>query len=181
MPIDVRVVAAEALLEARGADRIDHPGGTLLAHLHRVRDLLAAWEASPDVQLAGLCHAAYGTDGFPTALLQLDERGRLGETIGAAAEQLVYLYGSCNRAQVYPHLGERVVEFVDRFNGVRSTPAPPELRAFVEITAANELDVVRHNPELATRHGANLAALFARAERHLPPIARQAWAHQAIA
>jgi hypothetical protein len=42
-------------------------------------------------QSGGLCHAAYGTDGFSTALLRLDERFMLAEMIGAETEQLVYL------------------------------------------------------------------------------------------
>jgi hypothetical protein len=178
MLTDDRVLIAGALLQARAAD-VDHPGGTLLDHLHRVRQLLGEWGAEPDVRLAGLCHAAYGTDGFPTALLRLDERSTLANVIGAESEQLVYLYGSCDRGHVYPQLGEPAVDFVDRFTGARSTPARPALRAFVEITAANELDVVRHNAELANQYGASLTALFARAGRHLSPAARKAWASRA--
>jgi hypothetical protein len=65
MPLASRVEAAQKLLRARGAGGLPHPGGTLLEHLSRVRAQLAAWGAAPAVQLAGLCHAAYGTDGFP--------------------------------------------------------------------------------------------------------------------
>jgi hypothetical protein len=62
------------LLRARGAEAIEHPGGTLYAHLERVQDRLAALGASPRVQLAGRVHAVYGTDGFDVSLLTLDER-----------------------------------------------------------------------------------------------------------
>jgi len=55
---DARFDVAEALLLERHADRVQHSGGTLLAHLGRVRDRLAAWDASPELQLAGLCHAS---------------------------------------------------------------------------------------------------------------------------
>lgn len=51
-----------------------HPGGTLLEHLIRVRLQLAAWDAEPAIQAAGLCHAAYGTDGFGETLLALADR-----------------------------------------------------------------------------------------------------------
>jgi hypothetical protein len=61
--------AAIELLGRLGAADIPHPGGRLLAHLVRTHDQLAAWDQAPEVCLAGLCHAAYGTDGFPTALL----------------------------------------------------------------------------------------------------------------
>ncbi len=59
---------AERLLMALGADTIDHPGGTRFAHLRRVAVLLGQWGASPVVQIAGLCHAFYGTDGFAPSL-----------------------------------------------------------------------------------------------------------------
>ncbi len=49
---------AEALLVARNAQNLEHPGGTLLEHLRRVGEQLAGWGASREVQLAGLCHAA---------------------------------------------------------------------------------------------------------------------------
>lgn len=128
------------------------------------------------MQLAGLCHAAYSTDGFATALLGLDERPLLAQVIGSGAEQLVYLYASCDRGQLYPQLTGPAATFTDRFTGTRHVPAAPALRAFTEITAANELDVIRHNPELAAQHGAGLAALFTDAGRHLSEQARQAWA-----
>ncbi|SFU09423.1 hypothetical protein SAMN05660657_05620 [Geodermatophilus amargosae] len=70
--------AAEAeladLLRARGADTIDHPGGTLGTHLERVQRRLAGLGAPPVLQLAGRAHAVYGTDGFDVALLTLGKR-----------------------------------------------------------------------------------------------------------
>ena len=79
---------ALALLRELGAADIAHPGGTLLAHLVRVRDRLARWEARPALQLAGLCHAFYGTDGFATALLPTGRRAELTAVIGPEAESL---------------------------------------------------------------------------------------------
>jgi hypothetical protein len=181
MTMDSRADAAAVLLRTRGTDGIDHPGGTLLAHLVRVRTLLAEWSAADDVQLAGLCHAAYGTDGFRVALLALDERPVLAQVIGPSAEALVYLYASCDRKHTYAHLAKPVVTFTDRFTGTRHTPAPATLRAFMEITAANELDVLRHNPEFARRYGADLAELLADAGEHLSEPARRAWATQQAA
>ena len=95
------------LLVERGADCIEHPGGTLLDHLGRVASLLEGWGATDDVQKAGLCHACYGTDGFAPSLLGLDERGLLAARIGRRAEAWVYLYASCDREVVYPALGSR--------------------------------------------------------------------------
>ena len=68
--------------------------------------------------MAGLCHACYGTAGYPHPLLGPDERPVLRAIAGARAESLVYLYGSCDRAAVHPALKEPgLVPFRDRFTG----------------------------------------------------------------
>ncbi|MBL1078970.1 hypothetical protein JK358_31655 [Nocardia sp. 2] len=162
----------EQFLRERGAEGIPHPGGTLLAHLIRVGDTLAGWGAPVDVQLAGLSHATYGTDGFARALLPPEERGTLATLIGDHAEALVYLYGSCDRDAVYPQLHGSPVIFRDRFTGLAYEPPRSDLRAFVEITAANELDVLAHNGELAEKYSEALFQLFERAH-HL--LSAQAW------
>src|SRR5215472_18277232 len=105
------LAAMTELLAARGAAGISHPGGTLLAHLQRVHALLAQWGARPAVQLAGLCHAFYGTDGFATALGSPGRRDELAAIIGEEAERLVYLYASCDRRLSYPHLAESAGPF----------------------------------------------------------------------
>jgi len=168
---------ASHFLRAHGAATLSHPGGTLLAHLRRVAGLLAAWDAGPALQAAGLCHACYGTDGYGQALLGAGERASLAAVIGAEAESLVYLYGSCDRAAVYPRLGDhRPVVFRDRFTGRACTPPEQQVRAFAELTAANELDVIRHSPELAARHGPSLVKLISRIRFRLSDAAWQAWA-----
>lgn len=162
-----------AFLRARGAADMPHPGGTLLQHLVRVSDRLAEWGAPPAVQVAGLCHATYGTDGFAPSLLDLSDRAVLAELIGERAEALVYLYASCDRSVTYPRLrgGEEPV-FRDRFADADCRPAPGELRAFLDITAANELDVFRHNEDLATRYG---PAFYQLLESVRPLLSAAAW------
>lgn len=88
---------AGALLLRLAADRVPHPGGPLLAHLDRVHAQLAHGGARPVLRLAGLCHACYGTDGFPTALLPLDRRTEPASVIGPDAEAVVHFYASCDR------------------------------------------------------------------------------------
>jgi catechol 2,3-dioxygenase-like lactoylglutathione lyase family enzyme len=159
---------AERFLVAHGAQEIDHPGGTLLAHLRRVADQLADWGASEELVLAGFCHAAYGTDGFGTALLPLRRRADLVIVIGAAAEGLVYRYASCDRGATYPALGATApMRLRDRFTGQWHDIDPKD---FLVLTAANELDVVAHNAELATRSSPALLDLFARTRRQLPQV-----------
>ncbi|TMU99240.1 DUF6817 domain-containing protein [Streptomyces sp. DASNCL29] len=164
---------AVTLLRRLGAARIAHPGGsTLLAHLQRVRARLAAWGARPELQLAGLCHAFYGTDGFPVTLLPLGRRGELVAVIGAEAEAIVYLYASCDRKATCPVLGDPGALFHDRFTGRAHTPEPRLLRDFAELSAANELDLARCDPALRRRRGPELLALFTRCR---PLLSRPAW------
>src|SRR5262245_37323494 len=150
-------------LVAHGAERIAHPGGTLFAHLRRTAAVLGEWGASEPLVLAGLCHAAYGTDGFATSLIGIDERAQLVSLIGADAEATVYFYAACDRAHVYPLLGrdDRPL-FRDRFTGEAHEVDSARLRDFVDLTVANELDVLSHSAEMLARHGAALAELFDR-------------------
>jgi hypothetical protein len=167
---------AEEFLLARGAGQRPHPGGTLHEHLLRVADLLAEWGADRHLQAAGLCHACYGTDGYDQPLLALAERPVLAALIGARAESLVYLYGSCDRTAVHPLLPRPgPVPFRDRFTGRTVTPPEPDICAFTELTAANELDIMRHNPAMAAQHGSALLQLFTRTRARLTDAAWQAW------
>ncbi|MGW3723724.1 DUF6817 domain-containing protein [Streptomyces sp. F001] len=161
---------ATALLQQLGAESVPHPGGTLLTHLDRVRIRLAGWQARPALQLAGFCHALYGTDGFPQALLPLHRRTAVAAALGSEAEGLVYLYASCDRQATYPVLPDG--PFHDRFTEASRTPSLAVLRDFAELTAANELDLAAHDPEFRTRYGADLLALFT---RFRPLLSGAAW------
>ena len=172
---DRRVV--EFLVE-RGAATLAHPGGTLYEHLVRVAGLLADWGAGRALQVAGLCHACYGTDGFGPALVDPHDRTVLRALVGEDAESPVYLYGRCDRNAVYPLLGRPgPVRFRDRFSGRIRSLSEPEAQAFVELTAANELDVVRHSAD-AAKHGSSLLWLFAAARPRLSKSAWDAWSAQ---
>ncbi|MER6731370.1 DUF6817 domain-containing protein [Streptomyces puniciscabiei] len=163
--------AAVAFLRERGAARLAHPGGTLLAHLQRVERQLAEWGARPALRLAGLCHACYGTDGFPGALLPPERRAELAAVIGTEAEALVYLYGSCDRKATYPALAEDDGVFQDRFTGRAHVPEAGPRRDFAELTAANELDLARLDPAFRGRWGPALLGLFTRVRPLLSPPA----------
>jgi len=160
------------LLRQCGAADIPHPGGSLLAHLQRVRAGLAAWGARPALQLAGLCHAFYGTDGFPTALLPLVRRPELAALIGPEAEAVVHFYASCDRKTTYPTLATAEAPFHDRFTGRTYTPEPQLLRDFAELSAANELDLARIDPAFREKRGPELLALFT---RFRPLLSEPAW------
>jgi hypothetical protein len=167
---------AERFLIARGAERIPHPGGTLHAHLTRVADLLNSWSAPEDLELAGLCHAVYGTDGFAASLVDVAHRESVVEVIGSQSEAIIYVYASADRSFVYPQMGTAShVVLRDRFTGSARELSEPELRAFLELTAANELDVVTHSPDIAARHGRQLRELISRTKDWLSPKAAAAW------
>ncbi|HTA14083.1 MAG TPA: alpha/beta hydrolase, partial [Solirubrobacteraceae bacterium] len=165
----------EAFLRSRGAERLVHPGGSLYEHLCRASVLLSDWGAEETIQMAGLCHACYGTDGFDRAMVDRADRQVLVELIGPAAESLVYLYCSCDRAVAYPLLADNgPVVFRDRFTGRLRTPSEQEIRDFMEVTAANELDALAHNQALLAEHGAGLFTLFTGARDHLSDSAWRA-------
>lgn len=160
-----RTDAALALLGRHDAARVPHPGGTLLAHLVRTHTTLRSWGAAEPLALAGLCHALYGTDGFAHALVALDRRADVAAVIGADAEEIVYTYASCTRAHLYPQLGIRgVPRLRDRFTGRERALTGDALRAFVELTFANELDLVRHHAALGDDVRRELTDLFSRCE-----------------
>jgi hypothetical protein len=150
----------EAWLRERGTETIQHPGGTLYAHLCRVRDRLAALGHDADVQAAGLAHAAYGTDGFDLALLFWRERDALRELIGPNAEELVYLYGACDRSMSWPDLAT-THRITDRFTGAAVRIPDWQLTAFVDLSIVNELDVMAHDPSLLAAHRDYFTGLFA--------------------
>jgi hypothetical protein len=167
---------SETLLLDRGATTINHPGGNLFAHLCRVAAMLESWGAVEDLQAAGLCHACYGTDGFPTAILDLAERSLLTETIGTKGEAIVYLYDSCDRGALYPQFGVSDQLLVtDRFTSASSLISESSARLLLELTAANELDLVLVHPTAASAWAPDFRRLLLRARRWLSPRAVDAW------
>lgn len=161
------------------AEQIDHPGGTLYAHLRRVHALTIEWGATPRTQLAAICHASYGTDGFQHALLETADRQRLQYVIGPDAEALVYLYGACDRARTYCELGRQPLPMVDRFTGKEKAIQGSELRDFAVLTIANELDVARHAQLPASTHEA-IHGLITALATYAPEEAARALADEAL-
>ena len=151
------------LLVQRGAEEIVHPGGTLLGHLQRVAERLASYGSSSDLVTAGLMHAAYSTDGFDTSLLTMEERPALRAVVGDEAEALVYRYGATSRVPFYRQLGQPLVVWVDRFTLASVTLDPEDVAPLVELTVANELDVVEQAPSLPDGFVDSLRGLFDRA------------------
>ena len=159
------------LLRQRGAEQIEHPGGTLLDHLQRVAARLAGYGADGTLQDAGLVHAAYGTDGFDTALLTLEERPLLREATHQDVEELVYRYAATDRLPFYRQLDQDLVVWTDRFTNRSVTFDPADVAPLVELTVANELDVVAHSEQVRQRYTPALRDLFTRARPRMSPAA----------
>ena len=153
--------AARDFLRDHGAESIEHPGGTLYAHLCRVERRLADLGAGRDLRLAGLTHAVYGTDGFARSLLAWSDRESLRSVVGATAENLVYLYGACDRNRTWPSLADTATVH-DRFTGGLERVDASQLIPFVDLSIVNELDVIDQNPALREKHGTYFDDLFAR-------------------
>jgi hypothetical protein len=162
--------SADAFLARLGAGELAHPGGTLLAHLRRTADLLDAWGGDEDVVLAGLCHAAYGTTGFPIALLDIGEREQLRAVVGERAEHLVRIYCACDRQATYPRLGQVPLCLTDRFAGKDVGLDAADASGFAGITMANEVDIVLAGGASA----AEVATLVRDSAVHAPGLARRA-------
>jgi hypothetical protein len=148
------------LLRDRGAETIVHPGGTLYAHLNRVHDRLLALGQTPDVALAGLGHAVYGTDGFHVTLATLHQRDEMRAIVGADVEAQIYRYAACDRRLTWRSLPRRRAIW-DRFTGLAIEPDDRALAAFADLSIVNELDVCEHDPETKQRRGGYLAETFA--------------------
>ncbi|GAB2638516.1 alpha/beta fold hydrolase [Nocardia goodfellowii] len=176
---DDAVSRAFELQQRLGAGHLDHPGGTLHTHLHRVHALTVEWNATPRTRLAAICHATYGTDGFAHALLPIADRSLLRHVIGSDAEALVYLYGAGDRTRTYPGLGRQPLPIFDRFTGRSRAVQGSELRDFAVLTIANELDVARHAQLPApVRHG--IRSLVAALASYAPDEAAFALADEAL-
>ena len=132
---------AVSFLKAMGTQDVEHSDDGLLAHLEATSDLLHRWGNSTDICVAGLCHAVYGTDGFSVPLLDIAERDKLKAVIGAAAEELVYFYASCDRKFFYPLIGNRPLRFCDRFTNAEFEPPEAMVCACLELMFANDVEI----------------------------------------
>lgn len=159
-------------LSALGAGDFAHLDGTLERHLIAVHGLLQDWGAKEPLCSAGLFHAAYGTSGFTSAMVALDRRAKITSLIGREAEQLVYRYCACDRAFVWPQIGNLdPIDFRDRFTGGLLKVGDDDLRDFCELTCANEVEIALNNRAFVSGDGKHLGSLFMRWSEFLSPAA----------
>lgn len=134
-------------LKEFGAKELWHIHGDLEKHLEGTYDLLKSWGADESLCSAGLYHSIYGTSGFPQQLVELEQRHYIAQIIGQEAEELVYFYAACDRSFTYRQFSSTNKPlYKDRFTGKVFAPTEKKLEIFCELTFANELEIVRHDP-----------------------------------
>ncbi|MGK7878995.1 MAG: DUF6817 domain-containing protein [Crocosphaera sp.] len=84
-------------LQKFGCHSISHMDRDLLNHFLGTYQLLKKWGNKESVCLAGLCHALYGTETFPVALVPLEKRQEIADLIGEKAEKLAFYYSIITR------------------------------------------------------------------------------------
>lgn len=155
-------------LSELGAGDFDHIDGVLIDHLLGTQSLLKEWKASEVLQNAGLYHAAYGTVGFSESLVSTNQRDKIAGIIGKEAEEIVYLYCSCDRDYFWPQFANSSnPEFKNRFTNQVFYLNQHQLNQFCELTAANELEIANDNQAFINQYGQGLYALFKNMHDHL--------------
>ena len=158
-----------------------HLNGTLIAHLKGTRDILASWGGNSVLCDSGLYHAAYGTDGFSESMVSLSQRNEIANLIGQGAEELVYLYCSCDRGYVFPRLDlSEDIKFRDRFSGNEFLLSDQQAKLFCELTVANEMALVSDSKSFKDQYGEGLLTLFESMQKYLSPQAIQAYRQELI-
>lgn len=148
-------------LSELGAGEFEHLNGSLIKHLNSTYQLLEKWGASQELCDSGLYHAAYGTAGFETQVVSLSQRNDIAKIIGKAAEEIVYLYCSCDRDFVFNNFnGNHAVKFRDRFTETEFELTPEQAQQFCELTVSNELELAIDSIDFIQEHGQGLLNLF---------------------
>ncbi len=105
--------------------------------------------------------------------MEVTERADLASLIGEDAEEIVYRYAACDRRQFFSQVGgSEPINLRDRFTLNVVRPPPQLVADLMELTAANELDIMRHNPPVRLEHGRAIANLVVRAGEFLSEPAR---------
>lgn len=150
-------------LEKLGAGDFAHLNGSLKEHLMGTRDLLLEFEASEKLASAGLFHAAYGTAGFESNMVGLEQRHRIAKIIGEQAEAIVYTYCACDRAFTFKHFDDQTdFKFRNRFTGSEEALSVEGANDFCLLTVANELELAIDSADFKAQHGQGLYELFKR-------------------
>jgi hypothetical protein len=154
-------------LKDLGVGEFGHLNGSLESHLSGTYELLMEWNNPEYICDAGLYHAVYGTQpmkrlGIRHKEFSPSDRPKIREIIGEKSEQLVYLYGACDRDYFYPQIGSPMAVYRDRHTGEARELDPETLKDILEITIANELEICMSGPMIKENCRTTIVELFNR-------------------
>ena len=161
-------------LNKLGAGEFEHLNGSLIEHLNGTYQLLIKWGASLELCDSGLYHAAYGTAGFESQVVPLSQRADIAKIIGSSAEEIVYLYCSCDRNFFYKNFdSNNPISFRDRFTEKKFKLTHKQAQQFCELTVANELELAVASSAFLKEHGQSLFNAFIKMESLLSKPANE--------
>ncbi|CAL8468548.1 g8088 [Coccomyxa elongata] len=89
--MDIFDLTPEEFVVKVGTGTIVHNSGDLFGdHLKAVQRVLKEWGVGKELELAGLFHSIYGTEGFQDFQLSLDRRQDVKRLVGERAEHCAY-------------------------------------------------------------------------------------------
>lgn len=166
--------AKERFLIEHKAIAKSHSRRTLFDHLIGTRTLLIDWSVETPVSDAGLFHAIYGTESFPTAIVSPRLRQDVQVVIGREAEFLAHAFGIMTKESFYQNLdrsdGYRIISRVD---GADIPISETQFTALCHVSVANWLE---QRPRVAPEHHYIRAVEFRKMLDRLNPRARAALA-----
>lgn len=115
-------------------------GQSLYHHLVRVQEILASWDCSLEVQLAGLYHSLYTTEYFSKHILNPEERDVLQNKIGNLAENIVHLFSKIQRESLSYSTEKNIFTFKNYGADETITCSYDEGIAILHIMLANDID-----------------------------------------
>ncbi|TRU11014.1 MAG: hypothetical protein EWV75_12935 [Microcystis wesenbergii Mw_QC_S_20081001_S30D] len=131
-------------LKQLGCDSTAHMNRDLLTHFQGTYQLLKKWGNQEAVCLAGLCHALYGTQTFPVALVSFSKRQEIAALIGEEAEKLAYYYSIITRQHFTENLKKNTnnLAIKSRLDGSIIPIQESEFIQLLEIFLADHLEQI---------------------------------------
>ena len=166
--------AKERFLIEHEAIARSHSSRTLFDHLVGTRALLIDWSVETSISDAGLFHAVYGTESFPTAMVTTHLRGDVQTVIGCEAEFLAHAFGVMTKQSFYANLDQSDgYHVISRLDGDEIPVSDTQLNALCHISVANWLE---QRPRVGSEHRFIRAIEFRKMLDRLNPRARAALA-----
>jgi hypothetical protein len=125
--------------------RVNHSSSSLFSHLIGTFEILEAWEAEPEICLAGLIHSIYSTQYFTTSIQSVRDRRDIARRVGDRAERLAYLFCKLDRTTIRkgiikPAAERRIMKARTHLSDSRVSLAQSTVRALRLIDTANEIE-----------------------------------------